>query len=150
MNANELELIESSEGVTFSLKPEGTIAVRGKSAAVNRALERIEGHRDEVAELLRARQAPEEKDVEREVAFDVPALSIQRQNYVRWFMTRTKYYWPNEQELDAMFAACAEGDLIIPDFAHSFTIRRPNGLLQAVDRKGRVGAPSPYSPAVKK
>ncbi len=128
MNANELELIESSEGVTFSLKPEGTIAVRGKCA----------------------RQAPEEKDVEREVAFDVPALSIQRQNYVRWFMTRTKYYWPNEQELDAMFAACAEGDLIIPDFAHSFTIRRPNGLLQAVDRKGRVGAPSPYSPAVKK
>jgi hypothetical protein len=151
MQIEELEKIEREESVNFVFKPTtGTIAVKGKPAAVDRGLERIKGQRDEVAGLLRARQAPEDEIVEREVAFSVPSKAVQRQNYIFWFMKMPRYYWPSEAELDVMFGAIEEGDLVIPDFAHSFTVRRPNGLLVSVDRKGRVSQPSPYSPAMQK
>jgi hypothetical protein len=150
MDISELQAIELEENVAFSFnRKAGTIAVKGKSAAVDRALERVEGHRDEVVKLLRERQGePEDEVVERQVAFNVPSLAVQRQNYIRWFSAKSSFYHPSETELDAMFAACEEGWEIIFDFAQSFTARLPNGLLISIDRKGRRGEVSPYSPAV--
>jgi hypothetical protein len=48
-----------------------------------------------------------------------------------------------------MFGACEEGDEIIFDFAHSFTVRKLDGRLLQIDRRGRVAPPSAYSPAVR-
>ncbi len=148
MDMAELQMIEAEEAVAFSLKGNGKIAVKGKNAAVDRALERIAGHRDEVAVLLRERGTVEEEDVVREIASTVPSLAVQRQNYIAWFSARSTYYHPSAAQLDAMFAACNEGDEIIFDFALSFTVRKPDGRLLQIDRRGRVVPPSPYSPAV--
>ncbi len=152
MDIQEIEKIETEEGVKFSLSDStGRIVTLGSEEAVDRALARIALFRDELGEALRSRQGlpkPAEKIVTREVSINVPALDVQRANYIRWFSTKGVYFTPTEQELDAMFAACSEGDEILPDFAHSFTVRKPNGLLVSVDRKGRVSQPSPYSPAL--
>ena len=152
MDINELQAIESEENVTFVFKPKTkTIAVKGKPAAVDRGLDRIKGQRDEVATLLRERQgiSADDEEVEREISLNVPSLAVQRPNYRRWYMAQAQIYQPSEAELELMFSRCDEGDEIIFDFAHSFTVRKPNGLLVSVDRKGRVGHPSPYSPAVR-
>ena len=152
MNIVELEAIETEAGVAFSLnRATGRIEAKGPAASVDRALARIVLFRDEVAEVLRERQGlpkPGEEIVVREVSPSVPALAIQRSNYRRWYMGKPKYFWPSQEEEDAMFAACSEGDEILVDFAHSFTVRKPNGLLVSIDRRGRVSQPSPYSPAV--
>jgi hypothetical protein len=79
----------------------------------------------------------------------VPSLATQRQNYVVWFNSRPKYFHPSETELDRMWGALEEGDLVHFDFAHSITVQKPNGLLISVDRRGRIAEPSPYSPAVR-
>jgi hypothetical protein len=47
-----------------------------------------------------------------------------------------------------MMAAVEPGDLIIPDFALSFSVVKPSGRVVAVNRRGEVVAPSPYSPAL--
>jgi hypothetical protein len=154
MDIQEIEKIETEEGVKFSLNDAtGRIVTSGSEAAVDRALVRIALFRDELGEALRLRQGlpkPAERIVTREVSTNVPSKEVLRANYVRWFSAQPKYYWPTEQELDLMFAQVNEGDEVIPDFAHSFCVRRPNGLLVSVDRKGRVSQPSPYSPAVQK
>jgi hypothetical protein len=152
MTIEELELIEREETVAFSLSEMGRIAAKGTEAAVDAALARIAPFRDETAVLLRKRQGlpdPAEAIVVREVSASVPSLAAQRANYVTWFAARGAYYTPTDEQLDKMFAACSEGDEVIPDFAYSFSVRRPNGLVVSVDRKGRVGPPSPYSPAVR-
>ncbi|HKN12801.1 MAG TPA: hypothetical protein VJX68_06345 [Candidatus Binatus sp.] len=149
----ELELMEREQGVTLAIKPEKrTIAATGgDAAAVDRALEWAADHRAEVVALLRQRQGiAEQMKVEREISLkEVPALIIQRANYRTWFMQKTGYFQPNDAELDKMFSVLEEGDQVIPDFAHSFSVRKRNGLVVSVDRKGRVTEPSPYSPAVK-
>lgn len=147
MDIAELQVIETEEGVAFSLRDNGKIRVKGKNSAVDRALERIAGHRDEVAALLRERGSVEDEDVVREIASSVPSLAVQRQNYIAWFSMRSTYYHPTAAQLDIMFAACEEGDEIIPDFALSFTVRKPDGRLLQIDRRGRVTPPSAYSPA---
>lgn len=151
MTIEELELIEREEVVAFSLTHTGRIAAKGTETAVNSALARIASVRDEIAALLRERQGlpdPSEAIVVREVSPSVPSLATWRQNYRKWFMEKSTYYHPTEAQMDKMFGACEEGDEIIFDFAHSFTVRKPNGLLVSVDRKGRVSEPSPYSQAV--
>ena len=154
MNLAELQNIETEEGVSFSLNDAGRISASGARAGVERALARIVLFRNEVAQLLRERQGlpePGQEIITREVsAGAVPSPAVQRANYVAWFTARPKYFHPNESELDAMFGQINEGDECIFDFAHSITVRLPNGLLVAVDRKGRVTPPSPYSPAVKR
>lgn len=145
MNIKDIEAIETELAITFRFKVEtGTIVASGKRAAVAEGLERIREDRDAVADLLRQRQGVEELEVEVEVGARVPSLEIQRANYISWFSSRPRYYQPTEQELDTMFAAVEEGDEILPDFAHSFTVRKPDGRLVSVDRRGRVGEPSPY------
>jgi hypothetical protein len=149
----ELQGIEA-EGVKLSLsEATGRIVTAGPEAAVDRALMRIAPFRDELAEVLRERQglpAPGQKIVVREVSPNVPSKAVYRENYRTFFTARGVYFTPTEEEIDRMFAAVDEGDEIIFDFAHSFTVRKPNGLLVAVDRKGRVTPPSPYTPALKK
>ena len=154
MDIQELEAIETEAGVAFSFnRATGRIEAKGPAALVDRALARIVLFRDEVAEVLHERQGlpkPGEEIVVREVSPSVPALDVQRANYIRWFSAKGAYFTPTEDELDRMFAACSEGDEVLFDFAHSFTVRKPNGLLVSVDRKGRVSQPSPYSPAMQK
>jgi hypothetical protein len=149
----QLQEIETGEGVKLASNDAGRISASGPRAGVDRALARIALSRDEVAEVLRVRQGlpkPSEEIVTREVSTNVPTLEIQKMNYVTWFMARAQYYHPSVTELDKMFSVLSEGDEVLPDFAHSFTVRKPNGLLVSVDRKGRVNPPSPYSPALKK
>ena len=151
MDIDELELIETEEGMHFLYKSATRIGAKGPQAAVDRALDRIADHREQVLELMRVRQgvpAEGEEQVEREIAVNIPSKAVQKSNYVAWFTKQSKYYHPSESELEVMFNAVEEGDLVLPDFAHSFTVRKPNGLLVQVDRKGRVSAPSPYSPAL--
>jgi hypothetical protein len=154
VDIKEIENIETEEGVKFSLNDaNGRIVTSGPEAAVDRTLVRIALFRDELAEALRERQGlPKsgERIVTREVSPKVPALAVSRANYIRWFSAKGAYFTPTEDELDRMFAACSEGDEVLFDFAHSFTVRKPNGLLVSVDRKGRVSQPSPYSPAMQK
>jgi hypothetical protein len=154
VNIEELEQVESAQGVSFAIKPaKGTIAASattGDEVALDRALKWVADHRAEVVPLLRKRQGiTEQSQVEREISLhEVRSLLIQRANYRVWFMARTGYFQPSDEELDRMFAVCDEGDQVIPDFAHSFSVRKPNGLIVSVDRKGRIGTPSPYSPVV--
>jgi len=152
MDTSQLQQIEAEEGVAFTFRPDTKrLTVKGPDAACDRAIKRIAGDRDEVAVLLRERQGIAEDDepiVEREIALNVKTLAVQRENYIRWFKAKPLFYQPTESELDKMFSALEEGDEIIFDFAQSFTVRKQNGLLVAVDRKGRVDVPSPYSPAM--
>lgn len=152
MDIKEIDAIETEEGVKFSLNDAtGRIVTAGPEAAVDRALARIALFRDEVGEALRERQGlpkPGEKIVVREISPNVPSLAVYRQNYRIFFTARGVYFTPTEEELDRMFAACEEGDELLFDFAHSFTVRKPNGLLVSINRKGQVSPPSPYSPAV--
>jgi hypothetical protein len=147
----ELQQIESEEAVAFSLSETGRIAAKGPEAAVDRALVRIASFRDEVAALLRKRQGlpePGEAIVVREVSSSVPSLEVQKENYRRWFTVRGSYYTPSEEQLSRMWSALEADDEVIFDFAHSITVRKRNGLLIAINRKGEITQPSPYSPAV--
>ena len=96
MDMDQLQQIEVEEAVAFSFRPDSkTISCRGTAAAVDRALERIADRRDEIAGLLRERQGiPDDEKivVERQIAFGIPSLEIQRANYVRWFKARPMVY----------------------------------------------------------
>jgi hypothetical protein len=146
MDITTLSLIEAEEKVTFRLKS-GKVTVKGTPAARASAIARVGDARDELPELLRERDGETEDILEVEIPTKVPSLAVQRANYVSWFSAQPTYYHPDENQIDAMFAACQEGDELVFDFAHSFTIRRPNGLLAAVNRKGQIVEVSPYSPA---
>ncbi len=146
MNIEELSAIETEEGVEFSLKPDDKIAVKGKAAGVDRALERIAPHRDEVAAVLREHRPADEPVVERVISSNVLSLAVQRENYIKFFTARSEYWHPSAEQLDLMFSVLEEGDEVLPDFAHSFSVRRRNGSIVQVNRKGRTS--SPYSPAV--
>ena len=151
MDINELQQIETEEGVVFSLNSERKVEATGRAESIDRALKRI-GDREELVGLLRQRQGLPEVDEEpivtRTIPVGVPPVEITKRNYKTWYEKRPKYFWPKPEEFERMFAAVEEGDEVIFDFAHSFTVRKPNGLLVQVDRKGRVSAPSPYSPAI--
>jgi hypothetical protein len=156
MTIEGLEAIEADCPVTAAYKPPTkSIGAKGTDAAIDRFFELIEGRQEEVALLLRQRQGlpliDEEPIVEREIPIptNVPALAVQEANYYRWTMEHSRYFQPSEEERKKMFSVLQEGDLVLPDFAHSFSVRRPNGLVVQVDRKGRISAPSPYSPAVR-
>jgi hypothetical protein len=151
MTIEEIESIEREFEVAFVFKPQtGRIACKGTTDHhVAQALERIAPHREQVNALLRKRQGIADAVVEREIGGSgVPTLAVYRENYRPWCEAHGAYYIKTEQELDKMFAACEEGDEIIFDFARSFTIRKRSGLLVSVDCRGRVGAPSQYSPAI--
>jgi hypothetical protein len=135
--------------VRFRLKPGKRIAVKGGREAAAAALQEIAADRDDVVVLLRERDGDVEEIVEIEISTAVPTLEIQKENYRSWFSARGEYYHPTETQIEKMFAACQEGDEIFFDFAHSFTVRKPNGLLVQVDRRGHVSPPSSYSPALR-
>jgi hypothetical protein len=149
MDIDELKTIESAEGVEFALKPDGKIIIKGTDTAIDRALERIAAHRDEVAAVLRENRPADEPAVERVIAANVPPLAVQREMYIKFFMAHGEYWHPSTEQLDLMFSVLEEGDEVLPDFAHSFSVRRRNGSIVQVDRKGRVTPVSPYSPAVR-
>ena len=141
-----LSQIETDEKVKFKLLPGGRFVIRGKPSAQDKALARIADCRDEIPALLEQREG--EEITERIIATNIPSLEIQREQYVQWFSGRSEYYKPTPEQLDLMMAAVEPGDLIIPDFALSFSVLKPSGRVVAVNRRGEVVAPSPYSPAL--
>lgn len=145
MTIAELSQIEAELAVKFKLLPGHRFVIRGKASAQDKALARIANCRDEIPALLEER---DEAITERIIATNIPSLEIQREQYVQWFSGRSEYYKPTPAELDLMMAAVEEGDLIIPDFALSFSVLKPSGRVVAVNRRGEVVAPSPYSPAL--
>jgi hypothetical protein len=148
MTITGLSQIETEETVKFKLLAGGRFVIRGKPTAQEKALARIADCRDEIPALLEERDGDTEAITERVIATNIPSLAIQRELYVAWFSGRSEYYKPTLRELDLMMAAVEEGDLIIPDFALSFSVLKPNGRVVAVNRRGEVIAPSPYSPAL--
>jgi hypothetical protein len=148
MTITDLTQIEAEETVKFKLLPGGRFVIRGKPSAQDRALARIADCRNEVPALLEARDGDGEAITERVIATNVPSLAIQRERYVQWFSDRSEYYKPTEKQLDLMMAAVEEGDLLVFDFALSFSVIKPNGRVVAVNRRGEICAPSPYSPAL--
>ncbi len=86
--------------------------------------------RAELIAALRIRQGlGASETVTKEVsATSVPPLAVQRENYKRWYTARAPTI-TNTEQLDLMLAqALEEGDEIIPDFAHSFGVKKPMGL----------------------
>ena len=148
MTITGLSEIESEEKVKFKLLPGGRFVIRGKPSAQDKALARVANCRDEIPALLEERDGDGEEITERVIATNVPALGIQRENYIRWFQARSTYYHPSPEQLDLMMGAVEPGDLIIPDFALSFSVLKPSGRVVAVNRRGEIEAPSPYSPAL--
>ncbi|HZS53057.1 MAG TPA: hypothetical protein VFA65_01535, partial [Bryobacteraceae bacterium] len=106
--------------------------------------------RYEIERLLRRRQGlTEVEEVEREIDLKVPSLDVQKQNYLRWARQRGAYYTPTPEQVDLMWSALEEGDQVIFDFALTITVKKPDGLLIAIDRRGKQVDVSPYSPAVR-
>jgi hypothetical protein len=148
MNIAELAQIETDAGITFKLEPGGGLSVEGEDAAIDRVLAQIDRH--EVARLVRQRDGSPEPIVKRVLALNVLSKAAYRENYRSWYKARSEYYQPSEAEEEKMFSAIEEGWEVLFDFAHSVTVRKPNGLLVQVDRKGRISPPSPYSPHLMK
>lgn len=148
MTITELSAIETELGIRFKLLSGGRFVIRGKTTAQEKALARIANCRDEIPALLEERDGGTEEITERVIATNVPALAIQRERYVAWFSGRSEYFKPTPEQLDLMMAACEPGDLLVFDFALSFSVVKPNGRVVAVDRRGRINEPSPYSPAL--
>ena len=149
MDLEQLTEVETKEGIKFALEPGGRLSVEGEDAAVDRALAQID--RSEIVALLRERDGSPEPIVKRIIPLNVLNKATYRENYIKWYSGMSEYYRPSEAELDKMFSAIEEGDEVLFDFAHSVTVRKPNGLLVAVDRRGRINPPSPYTPhAVKR
>lgn len=145
-----IEQIEQEHAVAFSYNEStGRIRTEGKPADVDAAIDRLSAYpREQLADVLRARlPIADETRITRELSIErTPSLAVQRANYVNWFSQKSKMYHRTDEELDRMFALCEEGDEILPDFAYSFTVRKPNGLLIMVNKEGEIENPSPYSP----
>jgi hypothetical protein len=147
MTVTDLNQIETEEAVKFRLLPNRRFLIKGKPSAADRALARI-ANRDEIPTLLIERDGDGEVVTERIIPTGVPTLAVQRERYVAWFIGRSEYYKPTAAQLDLMMAAVQEGDLLVFDFALSFTVIKPNGRVVAVNRRGEICEPSPYSPAM--
>jgi hypothetical protein len=148
MNVADLNQIETDESVKFKLLPDRRFLIKGKPSAQDRALARIADRRNEIPDLLIERDGDGEVVTERIIPTGVPSLAIQRELYIAWFSGRSGYYRPTLEQVEKMMAACQEGDLLVFDFALSFTVIKPNGRVIAVNRRGEICEPSPYSPAM--
>jgi len=155
MTIEQFTALKAKHGVVFNYdSATGGIAIEGKRIAVAAAHREIASCRAEVAALLRRELGLPDADDEI-VSLTVPArsvasLDIQFQNYAVWFTARGKYFTPSADQFYAMRHSpeIVEGDELCFDFAHSVTVRKADGLLIAIDRKGRrcnVPAYSPYS-----
>jgi hypothetical protein len=103
------------------------------------------------AEAIKQRQPPPKiKRVKVRLSAETFTKEVEKQKYVRWLTFKSGYYQPTETQLEKMFSVVEEGWEVLPDFAHSFTCRLPDGRLVQVDRRGRVTEPSPYSPHLPK
>ena len=144
MDIAQLTEVETKEGIRFRLEPGGSLSVEGEDAAIDRVLAQIDRH--EVAKLVRQRDGSPEPIVKRVLALNVLSKEAYRENYRSWYRRMSEYYQPSEAEEEKMFSVIEEGWEVLFDFAHSVTCRKPDGVLVAVDRKGRISPPSPYTP----
>lgn len=160
MDNEQLNNIKNKFGVVLHyVANSGQIAIEGKRSAVALAHAHIAHCRDEVAAALRREMGlpdPDDEIVTLTVpARSVPSLAVQWANYLTWCEARGRYHTPTPEQLDAMKRSpeIQEGDELLPDFAHSVTVRKADGLLIAVNRKGiRCDVPtySPYRDGVAK
>lgn len=148
MNLTELTELLTKENVKCALESGGLMSIEGEDAAVDRVLAQIDRH--EIAKLVRQRDGSPEPIVKRVLALNVLSKNAYRENYRSWYKQRSEYYQPSEAEEENMFSVIEEGWEVLFDFAHSVTCRLPNGVLVAVDRRGRITPPSPYSPYLTK
>jgi hypothetical protein len=148
MDIAELEALAAEKQVSFVLRPDGeTFVVKGKRPVVDEVLALIK--RDEVLDLLRQREGFGQQEIERVVAPKIPSLAEQKTAYIQWTLSRSEYYQPKPEALERMWSMLEEGDIVFPDFALSFTVKRiRDGKLVAIDRHGRENPVSPYSPAL--
>lgn len=65
-------------------------------------------------------------------------LAEQKRRYRRWYESRSQYFWPSLDELEVMMSRLEEGDELIPLYAMTILVKRPNGETFTVDRKGRI------------
>ena len=149
--SERLAAIEKQHDVSFVFDYESNeIEAEGLEPDVQAALKELQP-RHEFAEAIKARQPPPKvKRVRVRLRPEVAPKKYQREKYIGWFLNQPKYYQPSEIELERMMSAVQEGDEILPDFAHSFSVRKPDGRLVSVNRKGQVVVPSLYSPHLPK
>lgn len=104
--------------------------------------------REDLVEAVKRRQGPPppRKKVKVRIGGKVLAKSVYRQNYRRWYMGMPTYHRPSPEQEELMFSVIEEGWEVLFDFAHSVTCRLPDGRLISVNRKGKIEAPSIYSP----
>lgn len=149
MNIEQLAAIEAEKSVTFVLRPDGeSFAVKGRKPVVKEVLDLIEGQGDDILAVLRQREGWGEEVVEQVVKPKVRPLSVQQDEYRAWFAQRSEYYWPSEEQIQKMWSTLQEGDQTFPDYALTISVRKVDGRIIAVDRKGRELPVSPYSPAL--
>jgi hypothetical protein len=144
VNIEEIE-IETGAAITYvpatKDEPFATIGVDGPRSGVEAALELIADCRPEVLELCRVRQGiplPGQEMISRRIPVGVESLDKQFARYKRWYSARDAYSTPSADQLALMRSKCAEGDVLIPNYALSFDLRKPDGSLVRVDRRGRV------------
>jgi hypothetical protein len=149
--AERLAEIEKTHNVSFEFDHESSeIIADGLEPDVQAALPHLQP-RAEFTAAMKARQpAPAKKRVKVRLSATLPDKEVEWQKYLRWLTFKGGYYQPTEAQAAVMKAAVGDNWEILPDFAHSFTCRLPDGRLVQVDRKGRVTEPSPYSPHLPK
>jgi hypothetical protein len=149
MEIDKLSELEIEKSVSFVLRPDGeSFAVKGKKAVVKEVLELIEGQGDSILAALREREGWGEEVVEQVVKPKVRPLSVQQDEYRAWFAQRSEYYWPSEEQIQKIWSTLQEGDQTFPDYALTISVRKIDGRIIAVDRRGRELPVSPYSPAL--
>lgn len=136
MDITELEQLAAEKNATFIMRPDGqTYVIKATPDAVKEILAQID--RAEVLALLRTRDGFTD-EIEHVVAPKIPSLAQQKEAYVAWTRQRSEYYQPSPTQLEAMWGALEEGDLVTFNYAHTITVTRiRDGRVVAIDRKGR-------------
>ncbi|HUY28597.1 MAG TPA: hypothetical protein VMV27_14400 [Candidatus Binataceae bacterium] len=156
MEIEKLLTDAETAGVAISLTADGKVRVDGTAAAVREIAKRVKPMRAAVIEYLKQvpqpnaptpapggdAQASESIEVEQDESpgFAVcprcgePLLAlspeIQVANVERWQRTNSSYYWWAESQLARLrehLSANPDDVVILPGFAHSLNVRRPDG-----------------------
>lgn len=149
MEIEKLSELEIEKSVAFVLRPDGeSFVVKGKKAVVKEVLELIEGQSNDILALLQQREGWGDEMVAQVVKPKVRPLREQQDQYRMWFAGRSEYYHPSEEQIQKMWSVLEEGDQTYPDYALTISVRKADGRIIAVDRRGRELPVSPYSPAL--
>jgi hypothetical protein len=152
------QLIADAEvaGVSISLTVDEKIRLDGPRPKVKKTAALLHPHRTAVIEYLKMRDPatmpipPTDDDDATELIGEhqsfshcphchcplvAPAPAIQMANFAKWQHERISYYWWTDPQLNRLAERLAPGEvLMLPSYAHSVNIRRPDGSVVVHNR----------------